>query len=567
MSNKGLSSAKSDQAQNGSKVESIRCPVGHTGQSVFRNIFGPAQPCELYAGGQIDDQTNKRLLRLAKSMARPLDAVTGRDGEARLSSMPAGYTYLAQLAAHDLVHNPNRFPDLLDGHSPKTDLRTDRLMLETLFGGGPGICPRIFHRTTDRNGQKGGRLRLMFIGDELHHETQRSGMPSSIGSYRDLPRVDVDDGPASGKGFNSYGDALLADQRNDDHLIIAQLTTLFALLHNAATDWLMGKTDGTTRVTSGAVFPTASKMTTLVYRRILFEDLLPQMLDERVREFYEKEGPIEPIDDQRMSREFANAVFRAGHALVRPSYKLSELRINEERETAGLLEILKRTSARSPKGNLPHRGEWLINWSDFFPIDDRRPPQMAVKITPDVESTFVENKLFNAGADGEGGGLMYMDLARGAFSKTRSVQSLVDILVCFKVPGSECLKPEIWREPMMKWLDARVGNEPGKALESVDIIPLLDDPPLLFFTMMEPEFSGTNRVFGPLGSTIIAETFYAARKRTSELIEGDAELAGKAEAFFGEACKQRFDTPSSMPALIRFLAKYYGYEGPEKRFL
>src|SRR5262249_46994869 len=108
--------------------------------------------------------------------------------------IPAGYTYLAQFVIHDSVHSLADPPDIKKLIRPRNG-RSGRLVLDTIYGKGPGVGA-------------GGRE-----GDAR--------------PIRDLPRSSC---PYSGKP--AYSDVLIADSRNDDNVIIAQLTVLFHLLHN-----------------------------------------------------------------------------------------------------------------------------------------------------------------------------------------------------------------------------------------------------------------------------------------------------------------------------------------------
>ena len=88
-------------------------------------------------------------------------------------------------------------------------------------------------------------------------------------------------------------------------------------------------------------------------------------------------------------------------------------------------------------------------------------------------------------------------------------------------------------------------GDPG--FDSRDIERLSNDPPLLFFVLMEAqEVEGGCRL-GPVGSLIIGETVYGALYTTKSMIEGDAETTALMDDLFAGGM------PSTMPALVDYL--------------
>lgn len=512
----------------------------------YRNIFGPTKPCERYQGAGSESATRAMLRRLAKSMRRA--------GTADDSQIPAGYTYLAQFAAHDLVHNPTRIPNQDDSFAAQHDLREQRLMLETLYGGGPVACPHLFHREAFQGTLDRSRLRLLFVHDDKQLPADmRTGKRGKGGAYRDLPRIVIDDGPIDVDSFETYGDALLADGRNDDHLIIAQLTVIFSLLHNLFDERLRE----TTGLSGRQRFTKASKATTYVYRQILFRDLLPRLLQPLIWDAYELKGfRLERDPDPRMTVEFAHAVFRAGHSMVRAKYKLNDLM---EPPVPSLERILLRRGRTPRNQDLPHRGVWLIDWSKFFQTSRKDKVQAAARISPSVQKTLLDDSSFNDRHTGKGD-LLLADLLRGALSDLRSVQSLIDCMSARDLPGHCALRRENWEPMLAHWLEAK--RRDGE-LTTHDVTCLLQDPPLLLFVMFEAMSGSPQHAFGLLGSAVVAETFFAARDRTERMIEYDEETRTLVSDVFDRAqekdVEQSCAGPSDMPSMIAGLARHLGY--------
>ena len=112
------------------------------------------------------------------------------------------------------------------------NLRPIGLQLETLYGGGPSVCPVAYQTAgtiaDDRFLLRVGRMQ------------PNPAVPADAGAcpFRDLARVNVINGlPAGADPRNSVNLAfanqtLIADPRNDNGIVLAQLAVLFSLAHN-----------------------------------------------------------------------------------------------------------------------------------------------------------------------------------------------------------------------------------------------------------------------------------------------------------------------------------------------
>ena len=75
-------------------------------------------------------------------------------------------------------------------------------------------------------------------------------------------------------------DALIADPRNDDHLIISQLTALFHQLHNIIYAKLSDTQAGpSSDLQNYRQFLEARKIAALAYRSVIINDLLKLLLE------------------------------------------------------------------------------------------------------------------------------------------------------------------------------------------------------------------------------------------------------------------------------------------------
>ena len=466
-------------------------------------------------------------------------------------------------------------------------MRQRRLMLETIYGGGPRAIPFAYEAEKlgeETEAKKGGnRTRL-----RLHRAEPRTGsdsVPPHCGTKRDIPRARLTDlsGPPPAEGH--FYDALIADARNDDHLIISQLTVVFHLLHNWIDQELRKEPEGKGTDSRSATwrFDKARRLTAFLFRRVLFGDYLGRILCPEVHAHFEAGNRLERTEDTRTTLEFAHGAFRVGHVMVRRFYPLNKTRVGSNAYLGALFDRTSNGTSRT----VPHQDDWWVRWSALFEIgelldahDHTFPePSESNPILPDIVPELSRVKALRFPVEGGGeAGLIYQDFRRSALSGLRSVASLADRiggLLPAEIVDAAPLFDQAAREATLRaWLtDHRTGhdrtrreNAPNSARDLTDpqIECLVSDPPLLFFILLEASVYNENQEvkgLGPLGSAIVAETFYAARDRTEALIEKSDEIHSFAVKLFGDS------VPKRMPVLIKELAERVGLSDPGCRFL
>jgi hypothetical protein len=293
--------------------------------SGYRNLFGDARPEERYQGfvtakQEPDrDQTREMFKWLAERFGRSYAWPDGRNENRRI---PEGYTYLAQFVIHDTMQSLADLPDVQSDTEWLRNDRSGRLVLDTIYGKGVSADPLLYGGCPALPDARG----FLRIG----------GRENDAGRRRDLPRSPC---PYSGKPANS--DVLIADARNDDNVIIAQLTALFHLLHNIVYGELYKRLEN--KYSDRRIFAVARKVVTAVYRKIVIEDLLARLLYPEVYERYSTGGSSALVDDPtdaRMPLEFSHAAARFGHFMVRDQYAINvDLRASD----TGLRSILQHT--------------------------------------------------------------------------------------------------------------------------------------------------------------------------------------------------------------------------------
>ena len=248
----------------------------------------------------------------------------------------AGYTYFGQFIDHDLTLDLTPLE-----HVPATveeipNFRTPVLDLDNLYGGGPSLSPFLYERGSRR-------AERFLIG-----KTTPDDLPN------DLPR-------------NEQGIALVADPRQDENLIIAQLHLAFLKLHNLVIA-RRGEMDASPhyRRACATDFAAAQRVVRWHYQYAIRNDFLPRLLDEGV---VEELPSLETWARRSAGRkvgipvEFSAAAFRFGHSMVRDIYKS----INSHQEDVTLASLLERTGAHGGAApRLPT--EWVVDWDRFFEI-------------------------------------------------------------------------------------------------------------------------------------------------------------------------------------------------------
>jgi hypothetical protein len=273
------------------------------------------------------------------------------------SAILAGYTYLGQFIDHDITFDPMSL--LMQQNDPDSvvNFRTPRLDLDSLYGRGPADQPYIY---------LGDKFRLGKPLFALREPTSARDLPR----YRDPYNPDT---PAR---------ALVGDKRNDENVILAQLTAMFLQLHNRFVDDL------------GGGFELAQRMVRWHYQFIVINDFLVRLCGADVVDAIlpHRLAPA-PVGQKRprldyfhwdrepyMPIEFSVAAFRIGHSMVRPIYRLNqELHGGDDPDTAtddekrrgleGRFFIFAGVNKRALNGFGEFSEQWAIDWRLFFDID------------------------------------------------------------------------------------------------------------------------------------------------------------------------------------------------------
>jgi hypothetical protein len=307
----------------------------------FGRIFRVVPPADF---GDTDKQTDDNLTALAAKMNA--DADPAKDGpDAEESGIPAAYTYLGQFIDHDLTFDPASSLQKQNDPDALVDYRTPRFDLDNVYGRGPDDQPYMYEDDGKRL-LRGARL------------TGAAKNPNAT----DLPRSHKTD-PVDGQLHPNTGRAIIGDPRNDENIIVSQLQGLLHRFHNRIVK------DNPT-----LTFPQVQQIVRFHYQWMVVHDFLPTIVDADVLEAVlpgSKAGKpdienlnlkyFHPKDEAYMPLEFSAAAYRFGHSMVRPGYRLSE--------TQGPLPLFANDPAKDLRGFQPPPNNAAIDWRRFIDLE------------------------------------------------------------------------------------------------------------------------------------------------------------------------------------------------------
>ena len=435
-------------------------------------------------------QQEKMMLRLSNQfhssgLARPLEE----------SSIPAGYTYLAQFAVHDMLKSTALVAPEVGGILPQQNEETAGLELHSLYGGGPNASPNLYEPSGA--GGKKGRLR---IG---HLNNARTTRPPRFekGAAADIPRD-----RAIGSARSALPtEPVLADSRNADTLILAQLTALFITFHNILFDISNNAGDPDP-------FLRARKTAVAAYRKIVWDDLIGRLTDGQIYAHYTPTLTETREPGWNVPKESAFAVLRFGHTLVRTNYQLNP-RLQGIGGGANVSDLLQFFDAKSGQP-LPPASVWKIEWSRFFQtgvnhgagFNNSSPIRPAMTYALTQLSTKKMSIL--PAAEGAQTSLAFRALMRGFYSGLPTGQAAARAVGAKLGFGVRMLtSPEIAAALTSASNEGKCGLKAIECLSGDDISVLAQRTPLFLYVLLEAQIIGGGSKLGPVGSDFLCHVF------------------------------------------------------------
>lgn len=364
----------------------------------------------------------------------------------------AGTTFVGQFLDHDLTFDlSSRLgePTRLDRSRNE---RTPAFDLDSVYGGGPRDDPDLYE-------DLGRRLRFDARGPVLKLE--------SGGLFEDVAR-------------SANGQAILADPRNDENMIISGLQAAVISFHNRIATDLSRRH----RQSPDEVFADARRLTTWHYQWMIVNEFLPlfvgkAMVDDLLangRRFFTPQSAAIPV-------EFQGAAYRFGHSMVRPSYR-ANLKGDKGNAFFGMIFDPSQENATDPTdlrgGRRAERR--FIGWQTFFDFGDGevRPNKLI--------DTKLSTPLFN--------------LPLGTIASGDAPTSL---------PQRNLLRHITWQLASGQAIAQTMGVPSLSAADLEELKGLgasLDtSTPLWYYILKEAEVMTKGLTLGPVGGRIVAEVF------------------------------------------------------------
>ncbi|HWV82243.1 MAG TPA: peroxidase family protein [Hyphomicrobiaceae bacterium] len=548
----------------------------------FRNLFGTPDVV-FSAGGLMQEPDSEKkltnlMIRLASRTAAgqnrfwsdrlvpPAESAAAAAAAAPLETwenphLPSGYTYLLQLVAHDLVASTVSLSIDVE-RAQVENSREDALLLETVYGDGPEITPEPYEFSREALNGRGlvPRTRLR-IGPQRpkiagtthcpHRDLGRGTGTAGVGSGNHPINVVEDGARDSDRAKLWLTETMVADTRNDSHALLSQLTVLFHILHNTLIEKLEKRVarkpeEWSEQEFAWRRFVCARAAVTLIYRRIIRNDLMRRLLHPDVYDAYTRGWRLEKAEEvgEGIPVEFSHGAFRFGHAMVRDEY-----RVNDP-ATPQLMDFGLQQSPRLPY-KLPVNADWLVDWRLFFEVDPAVAPNFSRRIGPHYARPLLADLVFTPES---GRGLPFLDHLSAAYAGLWSVPSLLAHIkeVLSEQRNSSLanifITYDLWRAPFSGWLGEGDSLIP---LSDDDKTRLATDPPLSLFVVFEaahsvrdgvPERNGGGAHLGALGSLIVAETIYGALDRNRVMFDGAPSLG----ASLSNCCAHLLDAPGAL---------------------
>ena len=279
------------------------------------------------------DETHLRELS-----TRMKDVPENRRGRPRRGDLaPSGFVYLGQFIAHDLTRDETRLEHASAAPEGTRNFHTARLNLESVYGGGPKRSPELYDLS--KNG-----CETFPLGNTAPSSDEK--IPST---QDDFHRRD--------------GRPVLADDRNDQHLILAQLHIVFLQFHNRTVDYLKRGRWARAARPNETIFDTARRLVVWHYQWVIRNEFLKWFVLPEVLVNIEKHGPrfFKPSRGENIPAlpiEFTQAAFRFGHSMVQPQYE-----INQWIGLVRLSELIRKTIPRESSEPLP--AIRVLDWDRF----------------------------------------------------------------------------------------------------------------------------------------------------------------------------------------------------------
>lgn len=355
----------------------------------------------------------------------------------------AGVTFLGQFMDHDITRDAGSRLGRATPVRRSTNLRSARLDLDSVYGGGPEDSPELYD---------GFRLKV-----------------ESGGQFEDIPRDDA-------------GLAILGDDRNDENMMLSGLQAAFLMFHNAVID------DISTGTPDADDFTRAREIVRHHYQWIVVNEVLPQFVGQSMVDDIVNNGrQVYTPRTARIPVEFQTSAYRFGHSMIRPSYRANLAGDNGDPFFAMVFN--PETFGQDDPEDLTGRSRAarrFIGWQTFFDFDDGE-----VKPNKRID-TKMSTPLFQLP-------MFSIPTARGEDVGPTSLATR-NLLrhITWGIPSGQDVAQAMGVDPLAAADLADLGQL-GANLDT--------STPLFFYLLREADVVADGLHLGPAGGRIVAEVF------------------------------------------------------------
>lgn len=451
------------------------------GSALFEGRFG--RMFRTLPPAEFDEDELKDLAEKMIAESEEEETPETEDDPEENRGISAGYTYLGQFIDHDLTFDPASSLDKQNDPEALEDFRTPRFDLDSVYGRGPNDQPYLY----EDNGVR------MLLGEQLTGSVDHAGKADE--GTRDLPRNNPHGGRAR---------ALIGDPRNDENVIVSQLHATMLRFHNSLVDYLT-RTNG-----RPPKFEEVQNAVRWHYQWVVLHDFLPTIVGQKVvhqilPHLKKKNGSIRVQEPKLtffhfenfpfMPIEFSAAVYRFGHSMVRPIYRLNTTLKDRN-------EIFSTNESKSLTGFRALPSDFAVDWRLFFKTGEntsRGEERLQKSYKIDTSLVNPLGSLPKVIGDNHPS-LAERNLIRGLRMSLPSGQSVARFMDLPVIPDKKlrvgkATKEDIKKNPLLT--DCRPS--------------LIGNAPLWYYILAEAQQAFKNDAtpirLGPVGGRIVAEVF------------------------------------------------------------
>lgn len=394
-------------------------------------------------------------------------------------NMTAGVTFFGQFLDHDLTLALKA--PLREKTPPRrtTNFRTAEFDLDSVYGDGPDRSPDLYETSS-------GDIKFRVEAIPGSEQVSRKGAVRF-----DLPR-------------DANNNAIIADSRNDENIILSQFHLAMLKFHNAVVDRLRADPAQANR-SAKDIFREARRQVQWHYQWIILNEFLPLTIgQDRVDDILRKGSRFYKVTDRTQDSifrsrrreplipvEFAVAAYRFGHSQIRPSYRVNFGSAPGSEFFAFIFDDSVDPNDPDPKDmrggkRAPRR---FVDWQTFFKFDE-------VNFRPNkkIDAKLSSPLFLLPGSRGPAPGL-----------PTDGVQSL---------PSRNLMRHVNFELPSGQAIAQVMGVPVLSPAQLTELAPAGMDKntPLWFYILKEAEVLENGLRLGPVGSRIVGEVFIGLLK-------------------------------------------------------